>query len=320
MNKGKKALNILGIIVSALLSIVLVLVLMVSPMVLSALSLLHPQTLVDTVTKVDMESTIVSIVEENGTEMDPQRVKMVSNLLATSAAKKLMKIYTQSVFDALGGKDTQGITEEMLREIVNEHEDEIVLAIRDSGGEFETLTDQELRDGIQKTADENAGEILEMLPDPQELKQDLVTENPQLELGIQLLVAVDTVKLTLVGVIVALCAVIFVCRLFDWRGFKWLAIDLLIAGVISAVICGGMGAAKNMAFGMIQENSLAGQLVDVLLGSVNNGLTLRTCVMLAAAVASLVVYIVICKVRKKKTAAAQAPTVEEPKETTEPNA
>jgi len=333
MNKGKKVWNVLGIIVSALLSILLVVMLMVSPMVMSVLSLLDPHTLVDTVKQVDLESTIISVAEENGAEMDAQQVKMVSNLLATPAAEKLMKTYAQSVFDAMGGKQTQGLTEAQLRQIVDEHNEEITAAIRDSGGEFAQMTDQELTEGIQKVIDENAGEILEMLPDPQTLKQEMVTENPQLELGMQLVAGADTVKLALIGLLVLLSLVIFFCRFVNVRGMKWLAIDLLIAGVISAVVCFSFGQMKTLLLFIAEENPLISDLMEILLGSVNTGLLVRTCVMLVVAIGLLVGYILISKNRKKKLAEAPAPVAEQkeapaaqtpvetqPADTAEPNA
>lgn len=312
----KKTLNVLGIIVSALLSIVLVLTLMVSPLLMSTLSLLNPHTLVDAVTKVDMENIVTAIAEDNGAEMDPQQAKQISNLLSTNAAKKIMKTYTGYVIDTLTGKtDTQGLTEEMLRQIVSEHQDEIVQALRDSGDAYATMSDQELRDNIQKTMDESAGEILQMLPDPQVLKQELPADNPQLELGLQLVSSVKTIKLILIGVAALLCLVIFFCRFVDLRGMKWLAVDLLIAGVISAAVCVGLTQWKTLLLFIAEENVLVSNLLAALMGSVHTGLIVRTAIVLVVAIGLLVGYILICKNKKKqKLAVAEKPAEQAPVE------
>lgn len=315
----KKTLNVLGIILSVLLSILLVVLLMVMPLMMSTLSLLRPQVLADAVTQVDVGSAITTIVGEEGAQIDEQHVVLATNLLATPAAEKLIKTYTESVFDALGGKDTQGLTEEQLRQIIDEHNEEIKAAIRESGEEFAAMSDQELQDGIQQMVDENAAEILEMLPNPQTLRQDLVAENPQLELTLDLMAGVNTVKLTLIGIIAALCLVIFLCRFVNQRFMKWLAVDLLIAGLISALVCGAWSVAHELIAGLLGDSAIVGDMVNTLLGSMNTGLILRTVIMLVAAVGLLVGYILLAKNRKKKlTAPVTEPVAEAVAEPAEP--
>lgn len=319
MEQGKKTLNTLGILVSVLLSIVLVLFLAVTPLTMSVLSLLHPDTLADAVSKVDFESTIGAIVEESGEVMESQQIKQLGAILSTNAAKDLIKTYTQNVIDALGGKaDVQGITVEMLQRFVSENKEELVQALRKSGGEFAAMSDQALMEDIQRAVDENAQEIVDMLPDPQQLRQELIGENPQMELAVVLVAAVNTIKLILVGVAVVLCLLIFFCRFVDLRGIKWLGIDLLIAGLFSAVVSGSFNLIHKLLVGLAEGSAWASGLVDAFVGSVNTGVIVRTVIVLVAAIGLLVGYLLICK-HKQKKAAPVAEKLAEIAETTEPN-
>lgn len=312
MNQKKKALNVLGIIVSILLSVVLVLFLAVTPLSMSVLSILHPDALAEAVSKVDFENTVGALIAESGEALEDQQVKQLGVILSTNAGKELVKSYTQGVIDALGGKaDAQGITKQMLQQLVSENKAELVQALRESGGDYAAMSDEELIDNIQKTVDENAQGILDILPDPQELKQELVGENPQMGTTLTLVAAAKTIKLILVGAAVVLCAIIFFCRFVDLRGIKWLGIDLLIAGLLSSVVSGSFNVINELLTGLSDGSTLVAGLVGAFVGKINSGLQVRTVILLAAAVALLASYIALCIYKKKKATAPQIPVAEQ---------
>ena len=305
MSTGMKVLNVLGIIVSIFVSIVLVLTLTVSPMVLSALSLLQPQTLADTVTQMDFSEVVTDMVGDIGEGLEEKDAQMLETLLTSDATKEILETYTQGVADVLAGKETvEGLTAEKLQQIVDGNMDQIAEALQQLGGEFADMTTEEISEGVQQIVDENAEEILEVLPKPEELKESLVAETPEIEQGLALFAAADTIKLGFVGLIAVLCIIVFVCRLFDWRGFKWLAVDLLIAGVFSGGICAAMSNTTDLLGELAESSALLKSLLGAVMGNLNSGMIIRTVIMVVVAVVFMAAYLVICKFRKKQAAAA----------------
>ena len=304
METGKKVLNVLGILASILLSIKLVLALTVLPATLSALSLLTPQNLANAVTKIDVVEMVSSVIADSDMEIPPEQVQQLQAVLSSDAAKEIVSVYTQSVVDTLGGQtDVQGLTPDMLRQLVNENMDGITKALKESGGEFAEVSEQELAEGIQQIVDEQAEALVEMLPDPQELKASLTEDVLPVDMDLLQILqegAVTMAKLILIAVVVVLSLLIFGCRFVQWRGLKWLGVDLLIAGLLSGIICGALGVVKELVSGLIPENFPFYSVYDSLFGTLSTGTTIRTVIMAVVAVLFLVGYILICSSRKEK--------------------
>ena len=305
MESGKKVLNALGIILSLLLSVVLVLTLAVLPTIMSAISLLTPQTLVDAVSQIDVGEIVFSVIEDSGMDIAEEQTEQLKSILSSDAAKEVLSVYTQNVVDTLGGQtDVQSLTPEFLQGVVSEHIDEITQALKESGGQYAQIPEQELADSIQSMVDEKAEEIVEMLPDPEELKQAL-NEQVQLPMDLDFLQVlqkgvVTTVKVFIICIVAVLSFMIFGFRFVQWRGLKWLGVDLLLAGILSAAICSGLSMGLAMLEGAIPADFPFTSLVEGLVGSLSTGATTRTVIMLSVAVAFIVIYIVICSVRKRR--------------------
>ena len=77
--------------------------------------------------------------------------------------------------------------------------------------------------------EEKAEEIIQALPKPEQIKEEIVERSPEVEMLLNILEKKDTIELVTVGVIAALCVLIFLCRLWGFRGFRWLAVDLFVA-------------------------------------------------------------------------------------------
>ena len=63
MSSGQKALNVLGIIVAWILSIILVVLLFVSPLLLSTLSVVTPENLKKTVTSIEIPDLSYEVIK-----------------------------------------------------------------------------------------------------------------------------------------------------------------------------------------------------------------------------------------------------------------
>ena len=323
----KKTLNVLGIIVAWLLSIVLVLMLLVTPIVFSALSLLNGQTITKVVTDVftggqeaQPSAEKVEVVTLSNTTQSAESVgedllagmfgdavsqEQLSAILSSNAAKELIEAYTGDLTNAItGGNKEAAFNADKIKSIVNENIDEIVQVLQANVPEFANMDAAELKNKIQTTVDEKAEEIVNSLPKPEDLKQQLVESVPALETAMQILEMKKTIKMAIIGVIVVLSGLIFVCRIPGMRGFRWLAVDLFVAGGLNLLTTVGLMASKS-AVGEIAKEAGAqvANLVGSLLGAFANGMLIRTIVMLLAGGGLLTVYILIKKAKAKKLAA-----------------
>ena len=154
--------------------------------------------------------------------------------------------------------------------------------------------------------DEGAEDIVNALPKPEDIKKELMESNPALETALQILAQKDMIMLAIIGVIVVISALIFVCRIPGLRGFRWLAVNLFVGGGFNAFTSVGLLVSKS-AVSQIAEDAgpqIAG-IIGSLLGDFTTGMFIRTAVMLVSGGALLTVYILIKKAKAKKLAAAE---------------
>lgn len=338
MNGAKKAFNILGIVLAWLLSVALVVLLVVTPVVFSALSLLSTDTITKAVAQnlgssaeAPEQTGEVQIVqlsdtaEENTSgsadmsefgELDKLFGDNISQesmeaILSSKVVAELMDTYLGDVANAFTGDSSQTqFNSEKIKTVVNENIDEFAEVLQKNVPELADMDMAELKSKVLEAVDESADEIVNALPKPEEI----VGNNPGLGTVLQILAKKDTIKLAVVGVIVVLSALIFVCRIPGLRGFRWLATNLFVGGGFGAFTTVGLLISKS-AVGEIAQQSgaqVAG-VVGALLSDFTGGMLVRTIVMLASGGALLTVYILLKKLTAKKLEAAQH-TEEQPVE------
>lgn len=328
----KKALNVLGIIAAWLLSIVLVVMLIVTPIVFSALSLLNAQTITKVVTDtftagqdsqpsaenaeiVTLSNTTQSAAAEDagknllaGMFGDAINQEQMGAIMSSKAMKELIEAYAGDLTNAItGGNQQAQFNAEKLKSIVNDNIDDIVKVLQTNIPECANMDAAELKSSIQKAVNENAEQIVSALPKPEEIKEQMVENNPALEMALDILAMKNTIKLAMIGVIVVLSGLIFACRIPGLRGFRWLAVNLFVGGGLNAFTTVGLLVSKS-AVSQIAEDAgaqIAG-LIGSLLSSFTNGMLVRTLVMLVSGGGLLTVYILIKKQKAKKLAAAAA--------------
>lgn len=330
----KKLLNVLGILIAWLLSIALVLMLLVTPITFSVLSMLNA----DTVTKVVIDTLKTATDSaENQPSAEKAEMVMLSNsaqpasaedeakdilkdilgdkvnqeqigaILSSDAVKELIEAYTTDLTNAItGGSQGKNFDADKIKEVVNDNIDQIVEVVQSAVPELAEKSAQELKKDIQKAVDENAEKVVDALPKPEELKEQLVESVPALETAMGILAMKDSVELAVIGVIVLLSVLIFVCRIPGLRGFRWLAVDLFVAGGMNALTTAGLLVSQSVVGEIVQQTDaqLVG-LVGSLLSAFTDGMLVRTLVMFFAAAILLVIYLLIKKLRTKKLAAAQ---------------
>lgn len=325
MSNGKKALNVVGIVFASLLSIILVILLIISPLVLSALSLLDARTitkaLTDAVTSQiggDSAAENYQVVTLSNAPADASAIgedaiksilgedvsqEVLSEIMSSNVAKEILEVYTEDMTNAITGKDvTAQFNAEKLKSIVNENMDEVVNLLQKVSPESANINRQELEDKIRQALDEGAEQIVQALPDPKEIRESVTQEVPALATALEILARKNTIKLAIIGVLVVLSGLIFLCRLWQLRGFKWLAVDLFVGGGFNALTSVGLLVSASAVEQIAADNALVGGLVGSLLSDLTTGMWVRTGVMLVAGGGLLAAYIFIKKVRVQKAA------------------
>ena len=343
----KALFNILGIILAWVLSVALIIMLVVSPIVFSALSLLNPQVITEAVTSIfkqsapvscapvfdgttmhastsgsnsggllagmDLNGIIEDVFEEmfegvEGVEIDTEIVQKVIN---SDAAKDLIESYTEDIANAFAGSgEEMKFNADKLVEIVENNIDEIVDIIQEVTRD-ETLDKEKIKTEITTAVADNAESIMQALPKPEALKEQLVGNSPELESIFKILAMKDTIELGVIAVIVVLALLIFVCRIPGFRGFRWLATILYITGGINALIGGGMmfsGAALMNA--LPAEVAIISGIVETFITAFATNILVRAGIMLVVAIAFTVAYVIIKKAIKKRKAARAAAELE----------
>lgn len=235
-----------------------------------------------------------------GQEVDQEALGAI---LSSETAKELIGAYTDDLTGVLSGTtDTSEFNAETIKEIVNDNLDEIVDILQEHVPECAEMDKEELKSKIQTAVNENAEQLVEALPKPEEIKEEIMGENPELEMVLRLVAQKEQIKLFYVGVIALLCILIFLLRLPGFRGFRWLATDLFVAGGIGVLICLGLGLGTTAVYELLSPEPALLSVVEPLLKIFSIGVMQRTTAMLVAAVVLLVIYLIIKGAYKRKAA------------------
>ncbi|MBQ3529744.1 MAG: hypothetical protein IJN31_01770 [Peptococcaceae bacterium] len=332
-----KTWNVLGIIGAWILSIALVLMLFVTPLVFSALSLMNADTITKAVSGALMvvgnaasqpsaetyEVTRLSEVSapENPAENtlagmfgDQLTQEQMDKILSSKLVKDFIKNYTEDLTNAfIDGAEGQSFNAEKVKSIVNDNLDEIVGILQEVVPECANMDKEELKSSIQKAVDEGAEKIVQALPKPQDIRQEIAQQNPALETALKILAQKDKIKLAVIGAIILISALIFLCRLPEFRGLRWLAVDLFVGAGFGAFVSVGLVVSSSAVSEIAKQSGeqLAG-IVGALLSDFTSGMFTRTAVMLIAGGLLLATYIFIKKQKAAAQQAVEAPAVEAP--------
>ena len=303
MSGGMKALNVLGIIVAWILSIILVVLLFVSPVLLSTLSVVTPDNLQKTVTSIEIPD-LIDAMEIEGIDSENDQLQ---ELLSTDAVQEVYEAYVSDIFGALDGDVPQtSLTEEKLQEIVHNNIDELYEIVAAESPDLADLPEEEAKKAVETMLSESMSELMAQLPSPESLVQEMEGQSSEMDTALEVLKNMDTIKFSFIAVLVVLSGLIFVCRLFEFRGIRWLSTDLFVATGLSALVCIGLSLSTSLIGALVEGSPVAGLFAGELISSLVSGVYIRTGIMLVAAIGLLVAYIFIKKNRKQKVAAEQS--------------
>lgn len=310
--------------VSIVLSVVLVFALAITPMLLSALSLLRVDTITEIMTKtisrellaVQDQKNPVKYVMNNLPEdlaESEELERILEDILAEDISDdaieeiedselmaEFVEIYTEDLNNALSGKKSKSrLDEKKLKSMVNKNMDELLDIAKEMNPKLTKSDLYEMRATITNVVDENAADIIGAIPQPKELKKEMTRNVPGMEILLDILVNKNLYTALIIGFMILLSAGIFLCLLQDFRGFRCLAVDLFIGGGINAIVCVALSLAASLILNEISTTVIA-SAVDAVLGTLNVGMIVRTTVMLLSGGLLLTAYIVINNLRAKK--------------------
>ncbi len=337
----KKVGNICGIILAWLLSIVLVVMLTVTPMALSALSLLNANVITDVVIDIFMDmvdrekkadadyqlanltqtSQITDKLPEDIQEEIPEEIPQTSGGIAglleeylrmpvtaqqvelvmnSNVVREILTIYTGDLTNVLTGKETvSALDTNKIKAIVNDNMDEVVQIVKELKPDITEKDLEELKTAITKVVDERADELVQMIPKPEEIKEMIIEQAPEIGIVLKILEKKNVIAWALVGVIALLCVLIFLCRLSGFRGFRWLAVDMFVGGGINALLGLVLLIGTPVVVKMVPDSAL-NSVVGNILQAFDLALLVRAGIILVAGGVLLAAYILIKKAKVKK--------------------
>ena len=360
----KKFGNVFSIVVAWVLSIVLVIMLTVTPLALSALSLLNAHVITDVVIEVvidlmhqqqdkaagyqinkltsvtlpagvtipadatipedvtipqdvlnqlpeDTQQNVQETVKQNGGVAailekylgTPVTAEQVERVMSSNTVKEVLTVYTGDLTRVLTGEEKLSeMDSQKIQSIVNKNMDEVIEIVQELKPDVAKKDVEALKQEISKVVEEKAEEIIQALPKPEEIKQQIVETAPEIGIALKILEKKKVIEMGLIGTVAGLCALIFLCRLENFRGFRWLAVDMFVGGGINALLSLVLLIETPVIAAMIPNSSLT-TIIEKVLHAFDLALFERAAIILVAGGVLLTAYILINKAKAKKAVA-----------------
>lgn len=230
--------NVFGILLALVLSLVLFVMLITTPLASAAGSFMQTETLKKVVKNIDYaelftDMEIVGDMSETG--LDPE---MIATLMESGMVEDIVELYADGVFDMLEGKrDEIALSAETVNGILQKYLDDIVPIVKAMIPAEYPVPDEMIRSMTSEMLKEYSGEITGMLPAAEDLgiNREIVMAVNMLRDG--------TVLMGIIGVVGVLSILILLCRFVRFKGFMWLGVVYVIGGVISFLASMSMGDA-----------------------------------------------------------------------------
>lgn len=214
---------------------------------------------------------------------------MAMAFLESDTGKEIIGEYTEAVTDVLQG-GTGEIDKEKIKEIIVENKDEIFDFVEEyTGQSFDRETAGAM---VDKILEENIDSIMDQLPQPKELIKEL----PQELIQILSIINNKNILKALITLDIILVALIFVLRLWNFKGFLWLSIDGIVAGALLGIVFIALNLLKGIAL------TAAGQfttVIEAVIGTVLSKILLGMAIIFVVAIVLMVVYFIIENCNKK---------------------
>lgn len=250
MTTGQKILNVFGVLAAIPLSLILLAWLICAPMLASAASMVRPDHLRSVAESLDFSALMEGVEGDIATEA----------LVKTETMGELVGMYVEDVLaQTEGSAPGTVLNEASVRATVEAHMDELIVMLRlvaEQEGVTEPITDEMARQLIQQILDENLTDILSELP----TAEDIGLKSEEVMVTLTFLRSSFMVGVVIVAAILSL--LLFVFRLYRFRGFVWLSVIYLLAAGFTALVHQGLGVAVQI---LTEGNEQLAMLVSAVL-------------------------------------------------------
>lgn len=290
----KKILNVLGILVAIPLSMVLVIMLIMTPVMSAATSFMQTENLQSVVEEIDFGELLLAGGELEGSfEEGDAEAEMIAALMNSRTVKEVLSLYVDGVLDVITGEaDDVGITAETFKSVAEENLDEWVEIMTPYLETDVELPQEELENLARQMIDELSGSMADAFPSADEIGLDA-----ELRETIAMLRNGAILK-GLIVMVVVLSVLILLFRVVRFEGFMWLGVVYFLGAAVSlAVTQGSRGVMVMMlteAAGGVE--AIAEPLMSVLITEMYKG----TGVLAVLAVVFIAVFIVGRIILKKR--------------------
>lgn len=243
--KWKKVGNVCGIIAAVLFSVMLLVVLVVTPLAASVQQFTVPDNLSDIIGEIDF----TEIVKEN--EGFQQQMKTmgipaeaVNEVMHSEIVEDITDLYEQDLSAALSG--TQGVaafTPEAVLNILTENTDEITEFARQYVPGADKLDEEKLKKQVETTIKEQGEAVTTFVPPATELATSLGADPSYGDLTpLQEGVAFvrDTLMLILYIALGVLTVLLLAVRYYHLRGLLWAGVTFAGSGVVTLLLALGV--------------------------------------------------------------------------------
>ena len=304
MKAVKIILNIFGILLAVILSIVLFASLIATPVVSAATKLISPNTINQVIDEIDFEVILENSIPEESESAIPKEV--ISKVFETQAAKDfIITLYTSEISAAFKGDVTEGITADQIKQIFNDNIDEITDIMYQYVPKGENISKEELKTNLTQELDVLSDDLAKQLPDVNQL----IGEGNDNEL-IQTasFVFSGTLLNAFIFACVILSGLIYALRFPRFKGFMWLGVVYLLATLVVLAI-GIAGSSVSSVSALLLESIPAEMLgivtpiISVIFSKITNG-----GLALLGLAALFIAAFILCRifiVKKKKAAKAE---------------
>lgn len=306
MKATKTILNVLGIILASILSIILIALLIAAPFVSAASSFVKPNTIKSVITNIFNEQVFPEddLDIEQGMEDFGVPKEIFGEIMDSKAVDDFLKIYTEDLSLALNGKATEkSLTPEALITIANENIDELadifIKIVPEE--EFEDKSEEQIKQKVKtellSEVEQNAENIIDALPDMSEVVTEVADEQT---LKVIKNVQNGTYTLIVWLVILGIALIIYGCRFVKQEGFIWLGVNFSLSFIITL----GMGImlSGKMVDTLKEIMDIDTIFVTPIISAVSKHIILISIIFLVLALLSIGAFILFYRKRKEKAA------------------
>ncbi len=236
MNVFKKIMNVLGILMAAIVSMILAIVLVATPVVSGAASFFKADNLTKIVRSIDFEELLFG---DGALEQQLGEYGFLLEAFSeTNVMEEVVELYINDVMSALNGSGEKQLTADAVQELLIGHMDDIMPVVKAKLGDAAAfLPEEEIKKSVVNYLDTYGDSIIGMIPSIEDLGL-----SEEVLVGVRLLGEGKIVTLMLITAI-GLSILVLLLRWVRLKGFLWLGVTYLLSAVVVGLASFGIGGA-----------------------------------------------------------------------------